>query len=69
MFVIVDNEKEDTDSRFGTDSVILTKSIDFEDKSYKAHQPNQPLRFVYTGSMIIGIDKTLALLADVINNV
>lgn len=69
MFVIVDKEKEDTDSRFGTDSVILTKSIDLEGKSYKAHQPNRPLKFVYTGSMIIGRDKTLAMLADVINNV
>lgn len=67
MFVIVDKEKEDTDSRFGTDSVILTKSIDFTSKSYQQHTPNRPLKFVYTGSMIIGRDKTLAMLADTIN--
>lgn len=67
MFVIVDKEKEDTDSRFGTDSVILTKSIDFTGKSYQLHTPNRPLKFVYTGSMIIGRDKTLAMLADAIN--
>lgn len=67
MFVIVDKEKEDTDSRFGTDSVILTKSLDFTGKSYQSHTPNRPLKFVYTGSMIIGRDKTLALLADAIN--
>lgn len=69
MFVIVNKEKEDTDSRFGTNSVILTKSIDFEGRSYKAHKPNYPLKFVYTGSMIIGRDLTLAMLADVINTV
>ena len=69
MFVIVDKEKEDTDRLFGTNSVILTKSIDFEGKSYKHHIPNCPLRFVYTGSMIIGRDKTLATLSDIINKV
>ncbi len=67
MFVIVDKEKEDTDSRFGTNSVILTKSLDFTSKSYQPHTPNSPLKFVYTGSMIIGRDKTLAMLADTIN--
>ena len=67
MFVIVDKEKEDTDSRFGTDSVILTKSIDFTGKSYQHREPNKPLKFVYTGSMVIGRDKTLAVVADAIN--
>lgn len=37
MFVIVDKEKEDTDRCFGTDSVILTKSIDFIGKTYEHH--------------------------------
>lgn len=67
MFVIVDMEKEDTDRRFGTDSVILTKSIDFTGKSYQHREPNKPLKFVYTGSMVIGRDKTLAVVADAIN--
>lgn len=67
MFVIVDKEKEDTDSRFGTDSVILTKSIDFSNRQFEKHAVNMPLRFVYTGSMVIGRDKTLAVVADAIN--
>ena len=67
MFVIVDKEKEDTDSRFGTNSVILTKSLDFTGKSYQPHTPNSPLKFVYTGSMIIGRDRTLAMLAETLN--
>ena len=69
MFVIVDKEKEDTDSRFGTDSVILTKSVDFTDKSYVPKPHSIPLKFVYTGSILLGRDKTLALVADAINEV
>lgn len=69
IFVIVEKEKEDTDRRFGTDCKILTKGIDFTGKSYQHQEPNRPLRFVYTGSMIIGRDKTLALVADSINEI
>lgn len=67
MYVIVEKEKEDTDSRFGTDSLILTKSIDFSKRPFNPHPLNEPIKFVYTGSLIIGRDKTLALLADIIN--
>ncbi len=69
MFVIVEKEKEDTDRRFGTDSRILTKSIDFTGKTYIHRQPAKPLKFIYTGSMIIGRDSTLALVSDAINEV
>ena len=69
MFVIVEKEKEDTDSRFGTNSIILTKSIDFTNKPYKKKPLNNPLKFVYTGSMVIGRDVTLTILADTINKV
>ena len=67
MFVIVEKEKEETDRVFGTDSVILTKGIDFTDLTYQKHTLNQPLKFVYTGNLIIGREKTLALLADILN--
>ncbi|MBG9220336.1 glycosyltransferase [Bacteroides ovatus] len=69
VFVIVDKEKEDTDSRFRTDSVILTKSIDFTGRSYQYRAPHKPIRFIYTGGLIIGRDKTLALVADAINKI
>lgn len=69
MFVIVDKEKEDTDNLFGTDSVIITKAIDFSKRPYNPHPLNKPIRFVYTGSLIIGRDKTMALIADAINKV
>ena len=67
MFVIVEKEKEETDRVFGTDSVILTKGIDFTNLTYQKHTLNQPLKFVYTGNLIIGRDKTLALIADILN--
>lgn len=69
MSVIVEKEKEDTDRRFGTDSLILTKSIDFSNRPYQARPLNSPLQFVYTGSVIIGRDKTLAIVADAINEI
>lgn len=67
MFVIVDKEKEDTDRRFGTNSVILTKSIDFTGRTFKHKSHDLPLKIVYAGSLLLGRDKTLALVADAIN--
>ena len=69
MYVIVEKEKEDTDNLFGTDSLILTKSIDFSNRPYSPHPLNKPIKFVYTGKLIIGRDKTLAMIADAINEV
>ena len=69
MFVIVEKEKEETDRMFGTDSVILTKGIDFTNITYQEHVSNVPLKFVYTGNLIIGRDKTLALIADLLNKI
>lgn len=69
MFVIVEKEKEETDALFGTDSKILTKGIDFSEIPYVQKDVNYPIKFVYTGSLIIGRDKTMALIADAINKV
>ncbi len=69
MFVIVEKEKEDTDMRFGTDSVILTKSIDFTGRDYMHVIPNKPIKFVYTGSLAMGRDKTMVIVSDAINSV
>lgn len=69
MYVIVEKEKEETDMCFGTDSLILTKSIDFTSRPYTSHPLNKTLQFVYTGSLIIGRDKTMVLIADAINEI
>lgn len=67
MFVIIDKEKDDTDARFGTDSVILTKDIDFREREYKQKEIGDTIRFVYTGSLAIGRGKSLAIVADALN--
>ena len=69
MFVIVDKEKEETDRLFDTNSVILTKGLDFSKLDYRPHSVGQPIKFVYTGNLIIGRDKTLALVADLLNKI
>lgn len=69
MFVIVEKEKEDTDKRFGTNSKILTKSIDFTNRTFVEKKVNVPIKFIYTGGLIIGRDKTLAIIADAINDI
>lgn len=69
MFVIVEKEKEETDRLFGTDSVILTKGLDFSKIDYRPHIVKKPIKFVYTGNLIIGRDKTLALVADILNKI
>lgn len=69
MYVIVEKEKEDTDKRFGTNSIILTKSVEFSNRPFEPRPLNNPIKFVYTGSLVIGRDKTLALIADAINEI
>ena len=69
MFVIFEKEKEATDKRFGTNSKILTKSIDFSNRPYVEKNVNNPIKFIYTGGLIRGRDKTLSIIADAINEV
>ena len=67
MFVIVDKEKDETDALFNTNSVILTKGINFQTKTFVEKPIDSPIKFVYTGSLIIGRSSTLSTLADAIN--
>lgn len=54
MFTITKTEAEETDSCFGTHSVVLTKGINFEGKEYKEKKLSNPIRMVYTGNLLIG---------------
>jgi hypothetical protein len=67
MFVIVDKEKEETDALFNTNSVILTKGVNFQARTFVEKPVDSPIKFVYTGSLIIGRSSTLSILADAIN--
>ena len=68
MYVVVDKVKEETDRIFGTNSKILAPSIDFSSKPFSQHPINNPIKFVYTGKLVYGRDKTIALVADAIND-
>lgn len=69
MFVVVEKAKEETDRIFGTDSLILAPSVDLNNKPYAPHTVSNPIKFVYTGKLVYGRDKTMALVADAINEI
>lgn len=54
MFTITKIEAEDTDRLFGTNSIVLTKGINYEGLEYKEKEVSEPLRMVYTGNLFIG---------------
>ena len=52
LFVISPKMKREYDSIFGTDSIFLTKSIDFSSVTFHPYQIHQPVRMVYMGQII-----------------
>ena len=66
-FVIADMVKNEIDKTFNKDSKILTKGVDFTTSEYSAKKIKYPIKFVYTGNLLIGRDSTLLLIADIIN--
>jgi hypothetical protein len=60
--------KEECDKEFGVDSIILTKPI-FNQKQYIPYKVSSPIRILYTGSLVIGRDKTIVTLANAIKEV
>lgn len=63
VMVIAPKVKEEYDSLFGKDSVIMTKGIDFSDFPYTEKSIGSPLRIVYTGKLIYGRWKSLSALS------
>ena len=54
MFTITKIEAIDTDNLFGTNSVVLTKGIDYSKLSFRQKPVNKPIKMVYTGNLLIG---------------
>lgn len=54
MFTITETEAKETDRDFGTHSVVLTKGIDYEGRSFTPPSLGTPIRMVYTGNLLIG---------------
>ena len=67
LMVIAPKQKEEYDRIFGTDSVVMTKGIDFE--PFVPYELNKPIKMVYTGKLIIGRWNSLAALAEAMGSI
>ena len=54
MFTITKTEADETDKCFGTKSVVLTKGINYEGRTFTEPKAEYPIRMVYTGNLLIG---------------
>lgn len=52
LFVISPKMKKEYDSIFGTNSIVLTKGIDFSSVTYHSYVAHHPIQMVYMGQVI-----------------
>ena len=69
MFTITKTEAEETDRCFGTNSIVLTKGIDFEGREFKEKPVSAPIRMVYTGNLLIGRAVSLVEISKAMANI
>lgn len=69
IMVIAPKQKEEYDRLFNTNSVILTKGIDFSVIPYEEKPLNKPIKMVYTGKLIIGRWLSLAKIAEALGDI
>lgn len=69
IMVIAPKQKEEYDRLFNTESVILTKGIDFSNIPYEEKPLNNPIKMVYTGKLIIGRWLSLAKIAETLGDI
>ncbi len=69
IMVIAPKQKEEYDQLFNTDSVIMTKGIDFSQIPYEEKPLNKPIKMVYTGKLIIGRWLSLAKIAEALADI
>lgn len=61
--------KEECDAEFGINSILMTKPILTETAPSYHVDENKPIRIVYSGSLVIGRDQTIALLVDCLREI
>lgn len=61
--------KEEADKEFGVNSTIITKPVLNSTFPPYHHDSTKPIRIVYSGSLVIGRDKSIALLAECLKEV
>ncbi len=69
IMVISPKQKEEYDRLFNTDSVIMTKGVDFSQLPYEEKPLNTPIKMVYTGKLIIGRWLSLAKISETMGDI
>ena len=69
LFVISPKMKKEYDSIFGTDSIVLTKGIDFSSVSYHPYVAHQPVQMVYMGQVIYDRFSSLELIGRALDEI
>ncbi len=69
LMVIAPKQKEEYDALFGTDSVVMTKGVDFSAYPFEEKPLGEPIRLVYTGKLIIGRWLSLAAIAAALEKI
>ncbi len=68
LYVISDIQKKDYEKCFGIECRVLTKGAEFITPQLKSEN-NTPLKFVFTGNIGAGRWKSLAMIADALNDI
>ena len=69
VFVISPKMKQEYDSLFGVESIVLTKGIDYEHQAFVPYTPSKPVNMVYTGQLLYGRLSSIAAVAKAIDAV
>lgn len=69
VMVISPKQKDEYDKLFGTDSIIMTKGVDFSQIPFEERSVGEPIKMVYTGKLIIGRWLSLAKIAEAMGTI
>ena len=69
LFVISPKMKKEYDSFFGTNSIVLTKGIDFSSVPYHPYEVHQPVQMVYMGQVIYDRLSSLELIGRALDEI
>lgn len=69
VLAICPKMKKECDSFFSVNSTIITKPLRLTEKSFYIYSSSRPIRLLYTGSMVIGRNKSLLALAKAIEKI
>lgn len=61
--------KQEVDSFFGFDSIVVSKSVDMMPYIHDSKELNMPYRIIYTGNLAIGRFESLLLLSDILKEI